>query len=98
MTALARHESARKPEYTELAERGAIVLPIDISEPSDELIQALTGKDVVISCMTLRQLKEEMALIDAASIAGVGRYVPSFFGPCCPPRGVMFLREKVRMP
>jgi len=37
-----------------------------------------------------------MALIEASSQAKVQRYVPSFFGPACPPRGVMKLREAVR--
>lgn len=69
---------------------------MNLIEQSDSLIQALTGMDVVVSCMTLRSLKEEMALVDAASMARVGRYVPSFFGPCCPPRGVMPFREMVR--
>ena len=70
-----------KAEYTEFPERCAIVLPMDLIEPSGQLIQALTGKDIVISCMTLKQHKEEIALIDAAKIAGVGHHVPSFFGP-----------------
>lgn len=96
MTALIRPASAGKDEFAQLAERGAVVKPLDLSGPLDAVIQALTGMDVVISCLTLRALQEEMALVDAASIARVGRYVPSFFGPCCPPRGVMSLRDRVR--
>ncbi|KAI8649779.1 NmrA domain-containing protein [Fusarium keratoplasticum] len=93
LTALARPASAGKPEYTKYAERGVIIKPVELKASSDPLVQALVGMDVVISCMTLLQLEEEMALIAAAYAAGVGRYVPSWFGPCCPPRGVMMARE-----
>ncbi|KAL2888886.1 isoflavone reductase [Ceratocystis lukuohia] len=92
VTALARPASVGKREYVELAERGVIITPVELCE-SDELVQALTGQDVVIECMTLNQLEQEKALVNASSKAGVGRYVPSFFGPCCPPRGVMLARE-----
>lgn len=93
---MVRPASVDKPEFAEFAERGAVVKPLELSEPSEAVVQALTGMDVVISCLTLRALREEMNLVDAASAARVGRYVPSFFGPCCPPQGVSFLREKVR--
>lgn len=69
--------------------------PVELDGSIDALAQELVGMDVVISCMTLLSLKEEMNLIDAASKADVGRYVPSFFGPCCPPRKVMLAREMV---
>ncbi|KAI8297343.1 Isoflavone reductase-like protein [Colletotrichum sp. SAR11_240] len=49
--------------------------------------------DVVISCLTLLQFNEEMNLIEASSKANVGRYIPSFWGPACEPRGVMMIRE-----
>jgi hypothetical protein len=96
VTALARPESVTKQIYAEFVKDGAIVNPVSFTEPSATIARALTGMDVVVSCMTLRSVKEEMALVDAASMACVGRYVPSFFGPCCPPRGVMSFREMVR--
>ncbi|RMJ01901.1 hypothetical protein BHE90_012520 [Fusarium euwallaceae] len=93
VTALARPSSVNKPEYTKHAKRGAIITPVELKASSDLLVQAVVGMDVVISCMTLQQLDQEMALIEAVHTAGVGRYVPSWFGPCCPPRGVMLLRD-----
>lgn len=96
VTALARPVSAGKRQYVEFAGRGVIIKPVELEASSDTLVQALSGMDVVISCMTLVQLREEMALIAGANAAGVGRYVPSCFGPCCPPRGVMLAREMVR--
>lgn len=62
---------------------------------SDAIAQTLTGVNVVISCLTVFPLQEELALISASSRAGLGRYVPSLFGPCCPPKGVMMGRELV---
>ena len=97
MTALARPTSVQKQEYVEFAKRGVIVKAAELDGPLDAIIRLLEGVDVVISCMTLIQLKEELALVTAAKGAGVGRYVPSFFGPCCPPRGVMLLRGMVRL-
>ncbi|OTA94710.1 hypothetical protein M434DRAFT_253549 [Hypoxylon sp. CO27-5] len=93
VTALARPVSVGKPEYVNIAARGVIVKPVELGGSSDAIVEVLTGMDVVISCMTLLQFKEEISLVEAASKAGVGRYVPSFFGPCCPPRGVMLARE-----
>ncbi|KAJ0339230.1 hypothetical protein COL154_012514 [Colletotrichum chrysophilum] len=49
--------------------------------------------DVVISCLTLLQFTEEINLIEASSKANVGRYIPSFWGPACAPRGIMMIRE-----
>lgn len=93
---MARPASLDKKQFGDFAKDGALVKPIDLAEPSDAVQETLIGMDVVISCLTLLQLKEELNLVEAARAAGVGRYVPSFFGPCCPPRGVMLLREMVR--
>ncbi|KAH6651271.1 hypothetical protein F5144DRAFT_477670 [Chaetomium tenue] len=94
VTMLVRPTSVGKHEYAEFVECGAVMKPVDLGNISDTVIQALTGMDVVISCLTLRAFNEEMNLVEAATAAGVGRYVPSFFGPSCPPRGVMLLRER----
>ncbi|ETS87766.1 hypothetical protein PFICI_01594 [Pestalotiopsis fici W106-1] len=94
LVAFARVESLEKDEYARLRERGASVLPIDLKGPITAVVELLKDFDVVISCMTLLSYEDERNLILAASIAKVGRYVPSFFGPCCPPRGVMGAREK----
>lgn len=48
---------------------------------------------VVISCLTLRESQGELALIEAASRAKIGRFVPSFWATVSPPRGVMDLRD-----
>lgn len=95
MTVLARPSSIGKQAFVQYAQRGVIVKSVELGERSADVVQALSGIDVVVSCMTLLALKEEMALVEAAHEAGVRRYVPSFFGPACPPRGVMIMRDMV---
>ncbi|KAL4746839.1 hypothetical protein BDW72DRAFT_197312 [Aspergillus terricola var. indicus] len=88
--ALARPESVSKDNYQDLVRRGVSVKPADFQD-IDGLVPLLTGADVVISCLTLLQKEAEEAFIDAAYRAGVGCYVPSFFGPCAPPHGRLYL-------
>lgn len=59
------------------------------------LVEAIVGMDVILECMTARNYKEQRNLVEAASLAKVGRYVPSVFATACPPRGVMGLRDRV---
>lgn len=90
--ALARPESVNKHSYQDFVRRGVSVKPANFQN-IEELVPLLSGADVVISCLTLLQKEAEEAFIDAAYRAGVGRYVPSFFGPCAPPRGIMWMRD-----
>lgn len=89
VTALVQPESVEKIRYVELAGRGVIIKPVKLEASSGILAQTLSGIDIVISCMTILQTQEEFALIEASKAAGVGRYVPSFFGPCSAPRGAV---------
>ncbi|EHK23109.1 uncharacterized protein TRIVIDRAFT_27827 [Trichoderma virens Gv29-8] len=50
------------------------------SYPTDELIPAFRGQDVVINCMTSLSVADQFRIIDAAIAAGVRRYVPSEYG------------------
>ncbi|KAH7386317.1 hypothetical protein BKA64DRAFT_680697 [Cadophora sp. MPI-SDFR-AT-0126] len=92
--ALARPESVGKQVLVDFSERGAIVKSVDLTEVTATVVGVLTGMDVVIACLTLAQYQEQMILIEASSRAKVKRYVPGFFAPPCPPRGVSSLREK----
>jgi hypothetical protein len=62
---------------------------------SDELISLLSGVDVVITCLILTDMDAMKNIAIACQKAGVGRFIPSFWGPICPPRGVMKLRTEV---
>ncbi|OPB41883.1 hypothetical protein A0O28_0104430 [Trichoderma guizhouense] len=50
------------------------------SYPTDELIPAFQGHDVVINCMTSFSVADQFRIIDAAIAAGIRRYVPSEYG------------------
>ncbi|CAG9951266.1 unnamed protein product [Clonostachys rosea f. rosea IK726] len=93
VTALVRPSSLGKDVFVEYPQRGLVIKADELDGPAGVIAQVLAGIDVIISCMTLRQMEEEITLITAAYEAGVSRYVPSFFGPGCPPRGVMLARE-----
>ncbi|KAI3546450.1 isoflavone reductase family protein [Colletotrichum abscissum] len=95
VTALARPSSIKKPELVEFAKRGVHVKAIELDGPTEAISRVLTNMDVVISCLTLFTFQEEMNLIEASSKVNVGRYIPSFWGPVCAPRGVMMLRDKL---
>ncbi|KAK7455636.1 isoflavone reductase [Colletotrichum acutatum] len=94
VTALSRPTSIKKPELIDFTKRGVDVKAIELDGPTEAISGVLTNMDVVISCLTLFTFQEEMNLIEASSKANVGRYIPSFWGPACAPRGVMMLRDK----
>lgn len=58
----------------------------------DTLIHALTGMNVVVSWLRWT-LDEEMTLVDAASIARVGRYVPRRDGEIEISHPLLFMRR-----
>ncbi|KAH7141995.1 hypothetical protein EDB81DRAFT_857633 [Dactylonectria macrodidyma] len=86
VTALAQPASVAKDEYAHMAKSGVTVKSVEFGGPSGHaaVVELLRGMDVVIFCMTLMQLKEEMALVAKTSEAGVGRHVPSFFRTVLP--------------
>jgi uncharacterized protein YbjT (DUF2867 family) len=91
--ALARAGSENKECYKEFACRGAKVAVVDY-ENVDALTKAVTGIDVVIDCLSRMSKLAEENLMNASIAAGVGRYVPSFFGIPSPPRGVLIIRDQ----
>ncbi|KAK2774807.1 isoflavone reductase family protein [Colletotrichum kahawae] len=93
ITALARPASVGKAELIEFSKQGVAVKAVELDGSIDTISGTLANMDVVISCLTLLQFKQEMNLIEASSKANVGRYIPSFWGPACEPRGVMMIRE-----
>ncbi|KAK0610825.1 hypothetical protein B0T14DRAFT_529159 [Immersiella caudata] len=50
------------------------------SYPTDKLIEAFRGHDVIVCCMTTLSVADQFRFIDAAIAAGVRRYVPSEYG------------------
>jgi uncharacterized protein YbjT (DUF2867 family) len=56
------------------------VVTINDEYPSEDLIAALTGQDVIVNCMTSLAVGDQHRFIDAAVAAGVRRYVASEYG------------------
>ncbi|KAH9216150.1 hypothetical protein DL95DRAFT_460444 [Leptodontidium sp. 2 PMI_412] len=95
LTALARPASANKPEYENFKKRGASVIVADLGTVNDHLVSTLKGCDIVVCAVTLEGLDPGPMnnLATAAQHAGVKRFIPSLFGPVCPPRGVVPIRD-----
>ena len=48
----------------------------------DELVAAVSGHDAVIAAFPLKDLGQHLRLVEAASRAGVRRYIPADYGSC----------------
>ncbi|KDQ22609.1 hypothetical protein PLEOSDRAFT_16081, partial [Pleurotus ostreatus PC15] len=90
LSILIRESSIDKPVIKELTEAGAEVVRGDISESPEKLESYLKGVDVLIS--TVPVMADQKPLFLAAKQAGVGRVVPSDFGPIAP-KGVMNMHD-----
>ncbi|CAG9942723.1 unnamed protein product [Clonostachys rosea f. rosea IK726] len=93
VTALCRPASEDKPEFQRLRNHGVKVVTLDLQAPHEELVAALVGQDTVICCIIPFVPETQIALANAAKEAKIKRFVPSAFGPACPPTGVLVLRE-----
>lgn len=87
--------SARKPAIAKLQERGVEIRRGDLKGPEEQLIEALAGIDVVVSCIGPAEQQDQMPLANAAKKAGVKRFVPCAFITIAPPGGIMWLRDEV---
>lgn len=56
------------------------VITIEDSYPSDALLAAFSGQDVVVNCMTSLAVTDQFRFVDAAVDAKVKRYVASEYG------------------
>ncbi|KAH8878732.1 NmrA-like family protein [Thozetella sp. PMI_491] len=56
------------------------VVNVSDSYPTEELVAAFQGQDVIINCMTTFSVADQFRIIDAAIAAGVKRYSPSEYG------------------
>ncbi|OTA55938.1 NAD(P)-binding protein [Hypoxylon sp. EC38] len=93
ITALTRPSSLNNAANNELKNHGVRVVAANLTGPQDDLIQILTGIDVVISCIVYTNLDDQIPLAEAAKKAGVKRFVPCDFSTPAP-RGVMILHDQ----
>ncbi|KAF9052314.1 NAD-P-binding protein [Hymenopellis radicata] len=87
---LVRPGSVNKPVVHELKAVGAEIRIGDIAEAPEKIEAFLQGVDILIS-LVLAMIDQKPLLL-AAKKAGVGRVVPSDFGPYVP-RGVMAMQD-----
>jgi hypothetical protein len=67
----------------------------DATDSAESLARLLTGIDTMISAIDAGSQLAQIALADAAKLAGIKRFVPCAFITVCPPGGVMELRDQV---
>ncbi|KAL2013598.1 hypothetical protein VTN00DRAFT_1123 [Thermoascus crustaceus] len=91
---LVRRASLRKPALLELQKRGVMVREGDLRAPEPELLNALSGIDVVVCSVGPADQPDQIPLARAAKKAGVKRFVPCGFITVAPPGGVMWLRDQ----
>lgn len=89
---LVRAKSVNKPIIQEFKAAGAELRIGDIAEASEKIEASLQGVDILISLVFA--MLDQKPLLLAAKNAGVGRVVPSDFGPTAPP-GVMDMHDVV---
>ncbi|KAI8192381.1 hypothetical protein KHU50_006229 [Colletotrichum sp. SAR 10_65] len=86
--------SLDKPEVHALKERGVKIASTDLTGLEDEIVKQVTGFDVVISAIVADRLLDQLPLASASKKAGVGRFVPCFFGTVMPARGMLWFRDQ----
>lgn len=92
---LTRQSSVGSAANQQLQDRGVQVSGYDLDGPRETLVAQLRGIDVLISCITLEHLHQQLPWIDAAKSASVKRFVASeWVGPA--PRGVIDIKDRVR--
>lgn len=97
IVALTRATSLDKPANATLKERGVDIVAADLSGPIEHLVSILKGVDVLISAVGPQDQYAQIPLATAAKQAGVKRFVPCAFITVVPPRGIMELRDTVRI-
>ncbi len=89
---LVRPSSVNKPLVKELKAAGAEIRLGDITEAPEKMEAFLQGVDILVSLVLA--MVDQKPLFRAAKKVGVGRVVPSDFGPYAP-RGVMTMHDIV---
>ena len=92
---MVRPISVHKPAILRLQERGIAIRKCDLKAPEEQLIEALAGIEVVISCVGPAEQQDQIPLAKAAKAVGVKRFIPCGFITIAPPGGVMWLRDEV---
>ena len=90
-----RPSSTEKPKVHALKARGVRIVPLDLDAPHEDIVKALVGQQVVISCLIPLSTTTQIALADAAKAAQVERFLPSAFAIVCSSPDVLILQQIV---
>ena len=95
IVALVRSSSLQKPANLALPSKGVSVRTLDLGISSEaEIASALQDIDILISAIGATDLLSQTALVTAAQIAGVKRFIPCAFLPIVPAGGIHDLRDQ----
>lgn len=97
ITALVRPQSIKKTDVVDIRNRGVRTVAVDLGGSQNDLVQALQGAHILIVCLPPGDTSQQLKLIDAASKAGVKRFVPNAWAVIAPPNDIM-IRDWVRLP
>lgn len=70
-------------------------IAVDLNGSLKGIVSSLVGIEVAICSVLPDVVNEQLALATAAKEAGVSRFVPNFWGPVMPARGISDIREAV---
>ncbi|KAH6971263.1 hypothetical protein BKA56DRAFT_496096 [Ilyonectria sp. MPI-CAGE-AT-0026] len=81
VTALVRPSSIQAQATQELAARGVAIVKGALEDSVDDLVEKISGQDVVISAVGLTEHEKQYNLVTAAKKTGVKRFIPCAFIP-----------------
>jgi uncharacterized protein YbjT (DUF2867 family) len=92
--ALTRPSSLNKPANLALKSRGVELRAQDLSGPHEDLVNSLSGIDILVCAIGAPELLAQKALVTAAKVANIKRFVPCAFLPVIPAGGIHFFRDQ----
>lgn len=91
---LVQPSSANKPQVKQFQEQGLKVLVGDIQASTEDLASLISGNDIIISAIGATAQDLQMKLVDAATEAGVKRFIPCGFITISPPTAMTIRKQK----
>ncbi|KAK7209398.1 hypothetical protein V2G26_016576 [Clonostachys chloroleuca] len=93
ISALVRPSSIERPATRDLEAQGVRIIPFDLTDPVEESARKIQDYDVVLAAISIAATAQQIPLATVAKAAGVRRFVPCFYAPVAPPKGVVALRD-----
>jgi hypothetical protein len=68
---------------------------INLESSTKEIAKSLEGQDVLLPAISIPATGSQIPLATAAKLAGIKRFMPTFYAPVAPPKGAVALRDTV---